>query len=106
MASVAKLFEGMPSAFDAEKAGDFNATVQFDLAGEDGGQWFVVIADGKCAVAEGTNEGSDATIHMEASDYVDMISGDLNPMQAFIQQKVKVEGDLNTVMKFQGLFGQ
>ena len=106
MASIAELFAGMPSAFDADKAGDFNATVQFDLSGDDGGQWFVTIGDGKCTVEEGTREEVEATIHMEASDYVDMISGDLNPMQAFIQQKVKVEGDLNTVMKFQGLFGQ
>lgn len=105
MASVAELFEKMPDMFDAERAGDFNATVQIDLSGEDGGQWFVAIADGKCNVEEGASEEAVATVHMEASDYVDMMSGDLNPMQAFIQQKVKVEGDLNAVMKFQGLFG-
>ena len=53
MASVAELFAGMPGLFDAEKAGDFNAIVQIDLSGEDGGQWFVTIADGKCTVEEG-----------------------------------------------------
>jgi putative sterol carrier protein len=105
MASVAELFEKMPSMFDAEKAGNFTATVQIDLSGEGGGQWVVAIADGQCTVEEGSDEEADATVHMEASDYVDMMSGDLNPMQAFIQQKVKVEGDLNAVMKFQGLFG-
>ena len=105
MASVAELFERMPSMFDADKAGDFDTTVQIDLSGEDGGQWLVIIADGKCSVEEGTSEEAAATVHMEASDYVDMMSGELNPMQAFIQQKVKVEGDLNAVMKFQGLFG-
>jgi len=104
MATAATLFGEMPNAFNAEKAGDMDATVQFDLSGEDGGQWNVTVAEGVCSVEEGTIDEPTATIRMEASDYVDMIAGRLDPMTAFIQQKVKVEGDLNTVMKFQTLF--
>jgi putative sterol carrier protein len=105
MASVAKLFESMPQAFDAEKAGDLNATVQFDLSGEDGGQWYVVVADGECGVEEGAADSPTATIRMDADDYTALVAGDLNAMEAFMQQKIRVEGDLNTVMKFQNLFG-
>ncbi|MCI0394792.1 MAG: SCP2 sterol-binding domain-containing protein [Chloroflexi bacterium] len=104
MASVAELFERMPEAFKADKAGDMNATVQFDLSGEGGGQWYVVVANGDATVEQGTAANATATIRMAASDYHDMVTGKLNPMTAFIQQKVKVEGDLNTVMKFQTLF--
>jgi putative sterol carrier protein len=106
MASMAKLFEEMPNVFDADKAGDFDATVQFMLTGEDGGEWYVVIAGGEINVEQGTAESPTSTIHMEASDYADMVSGELNPMTAFMQQKVRIEGDLNTVMKFQTLFDQ
>ena len=105
MPSVARLFEEMPKAFDAEKAGDMNASVQFDLSGEGGGQWYVRVADGVCTVEEGQNDAPTATIHMEADDYKALIAGDLNAMEAFMQQKIRVEGDLNTVMKFQTLFG-
>jgi putative sterol carrier protein len=42
---------------------------------------------------------------MKADDYVALVAGDLNAMEAFMQQKIRVEGDLNTVMKFQSLFG-
>lgn len=105
MASVAQLFENMPKAFDASKAGDMNATVQFDLSGEDGGQWYVVVADGACDVEQGAAESPTATIRMDADDYADLVAGDLNAMEAFMQQKIRVEGDLNTVMKFQTLFG-
>lgn len=105
MPTVAELFEEMPKVFDAEKAGNFDATVQFKLTGEDGGDWYVAIADGEIDVEKGIAESPTATLHMEASDYVAMISGELNPMTAFMQQKVKVEGDLNSVMKFQTLFG-
>ena len=34
-----------------------------------------------------------------------MSGGTLNPMMAFMTGKVKVDGDLNTVMKFQSLVG-
>ncbi len=104
MASVAEMFEEMPNVFNAEKAGDMDATVQFDLSGEDGGQWYVTVADGSCTTEKGVVDKPKATIRMDAQDYVDMIAGRLDPMTAFIQQKVKVEGDLNTVMKFQTIF--
>ena len=104
MASVSEIFENMPDAFNAEKAGDLDATVQFDLSGEGGGTWYVVVADGTCEVKEGEMESPTATIRMEASDYAALVAGELDAMSAFMQQKIRVEGDLNTVMKFQNLF--
>ena len=105
MAATAELFERMPEFFDAEKAGDLNATVLFDLTGEGGGQWHVKGADGVCTTGEGAVEELTATIRMDATDYADMVAGRLNAMEAFMQQKIRVEGDLSTVMKFQTLFG-
>jgi putative sterol carrier protein len=104
MTSVSKIFENMPDAFNAEKAGDLDATVQFDLTGEGGGKWYVIVANGECEVEEGEYESPTATIRMEASDYAALIAGDLNAMSAFMEQKIRVEGDLNTVMKFQNIF--
>jgi putative sterol carrier protein len=105
MATLAEIFENMPQRFNAEKAGDMNATVQFDLSGDGGGQWYVVIADGAAAVEQGMAESPTATLKMTASDYQDLVGGKLNPMTAFMSGKVKVEGDLNTIMKFQSVFG-
>jgi putative sterol carrier protein len=104
MTSVSKIFENMPDAFNAEKAGDLDATVQFDLTGEGGGRWYVIVANGECEVKEGEYDSPTATIRMEASDYAALIAGELNAMSAFMEQKIRVEGDLNTVMKFQNLF--
>jgi putative sterol carrier protein len=105
MATVAELFERMPGQFQADKAGDMNAVILFDLSGEGGGQWSVAIADGACDVTTGAAENPKATVRMDAGDYKDMITGKLNPMMAFMSGKVKVEGDLNSVMKVQQLFG-
>ena len=105
MTTPADLFTKMPENFNADKAGDMNASVVFDLSGDNGGQWSVAIADGACTVNEGVIDSPKATVKMDASDYVDMITGKLNPMMAFMSGKVKVEGDLNTVMKVQQIFG-
>jgi putative sterol carrier protein len=104
MANAADIFDRMCEGFKPDRAANMNAVVQFDLSGEGGGQWYVKIADGSCEVNQGVTENATATLRMEASDYVDMIAGRLNPVNAFMMGKVKVEGDLNTVMKFQGLF--
>lgn len=104
MTTPADIFAKTPQNLITEKAGTMNASVAFDLSGENGGQWTVQIANGACTVDEGIADGADATISMAGSDYVDMMTGKLNPMMAFMGGKVKVSGDLNTVMKFQTLF--
>lgn len=104
MTTPADIFAKTPDNLMADKAGDMKAAVAFDLSGENGGQWTVKIADGACTVEEGLVDGADATISMTGSDYVDMMTGKLNPMMAFMGGKVKVSGDLNTVMKFQTMF--
>ena len=105
MATVAELFEKMPGQFQADKAAGMSAVILFDLSGEGGGQWSVTIADDTCTVVEGAADSPKSTVRMDAGDYHDMIVGKLNPMMAFMSGKVKVEGDLNTVMKFQQIFG-
>lgn len=105
MPTVAEIFEAMPARLDASKAAGLNMSIAFDLSGEQAAQKTLVIADGSAEIAEGISEGADATLIMDGDDYAAMISGELNPMTAFMTGKVKVEGDLGSVMKMQGLFG-
>ena len=105
MATPSELFAKMASQFNPEQAEGLNAVVQFNLSGDNGGNWFVTVADGQCDVGEGQAEEPTATVSMDGSDYVDMISGKLSPVTAFMGGKVKVDGDLAAVMKLQTAFG-
>ncbi len=105
MADLAAIFSGMKGKFNAEKAAGVNATVQFDLSGEGGGQWHASIADGNLDLEEGPAANPTATISMDADDFEKMSKGELNAMMAFMSGKIKVQGDLNTVMQFQSLVG-
>lgn len=104
MATPQELFDRLADQIDPEKAKDLNATLLFDLGGENGGQWHVALKDGAVKVNQGSVSDPTATVKMDAQDYVDLVAGRLNPVNAFMTGKVKVEGDLNAVMKFQTLF--
>ncbi len=104
--SVAEIFNNMPERFQADKAVGTNMGILFDLGGENGGQYFVDISNGELNVSQGAPAAApSATVKMSADDFKAMSSGSLNPMMAFMTGKIKVDGDLNSVMKFQSLVG-
>lgn len=104
--NAAEVFAQMPQAFLADKAGDLRAIFQFNLSGEGGGDWTVAIANGTCTVAEGNADKPDVTVSMVADDYVKMTTGELQPVAAFMQGRLKLQGDMNLAMKLQELFAR
>jgi hypothetical protein len=53
MPTVKETFDAMAGRFRAEKAAGVNATIQYDITGDQGGTWNAVIKDGTCAVNPG-----------------------------------------------------
>ena len=101
---AAEVFAQVDEAFDPQRAGKLRAVFQFNLSGQDGGDWFITVADQKCRVDTGTAEKSDVTVKMDADDFVKMVDGQLQPVVAFMQGRIKLEGDMNLAMKVQELF--
>jgi putative sterol carrier protein len=99
-----EVFDAMPAHFKPEEAGDMNATVQFDLSGEGGGQWHARLADGKLTVEPGTAAQPNITIITSADNFLALVNGELKPMPAFMTGKVKVKGNVSLLMKMQSLF--
>ena len=97
------IFAEMPNQLDANAAKGMNSTIQFNLSGDNGGQWYVHIKDGKAEVHEGTAPSANMTMSMSAQDYVDMTTGKLNGQMAFMSGKLKFKGSMGTAMKLQGL---
>lgn len=103
-AKIRKMMADMPGAFNADKAEGVDATIQYNLTGEDASQWWSRIVDGTCTVEEGVAENPTLTIAMDANDYVDMMAGRLDGMQAFMTGKIKVEGDIMLASRLMTLF--
>lgn len=94
----------MPKAFIPEKAQGVNATVQYHLTGEEGGDYIVEIANGACLVSPGTTVNPNLTLTADSQDYKDVILGKSNAMNAFMQGKLKLAGDLALAMKLINFF--
>lgn len=104
MPTVKETFDLMPSKFRADKATGINATIQYDISGDQGGNWHAVIKDGTCTVNSGPAATPNLTLSMAAQDWLDMIGGKLSGQMAFMSGKLKLKGDMGLAMKVGGLF--
>ncbi len=102
--TVAGLMEKMPGAFIPEKAQGVDAVVQFKFTGAEAGEWNATIKDGKVDVARGEHPSPRMTLTADSSDYIKIFTGELDGMQAFMQGKIKLAGDLNLAMKLMQMF--
>ena len=102
--TVAELMSKMPGAFIPEKALGLDAVIQFKFTGAEAGEWYATIKDGKVEVAQGVHPSPKMTLTADSADYVKIFTGELDGMQAFMQGKLKLAGDLNLAMKLTQMF--
>lgn len=105
MPTLKEVFAGLQEKLaDPSKMKGTTAIYQFELTGDDPGNYNVKFDDGVAAVTEGTADAPDITLTMDAEDFKNMIAGQLNPMMAFMSGKLKITGDMSLAMKLQALF--
>ncbi len=102
--SCKEAFQRMPSRFRKESSKGINAVYQFDLSGEGGGQWQVIVANEACEVKEGVNPSPSITISMSANDYLDMVANKLNAQVAFMSGRLRISGDMGLALRLQSMF--
>lgn len=103
---VQNLFPTMVDHFIPEKAGDMTATILFDLSGDNGGFFWIKIADGAATTGAGETPDPAMTVKASADDWFAVATGQMNPMQAFMTGKLKILGDMGLAMKMQTMFAQ
>jgi putative sterol carrier protein len=105
VSSAKEAFDFMEERFDAGKAAGVNGSILLDLTGEGGGKWVIKISDGDYKVVEGGIESPTTTLTMSAENFLGMVNGTVNAMAAFMQGKIKLQGDMGLAMRFQTIFG-
>ena len=66
----------------------------------------VVMLDGQANAVTEEDGQADTTIKVAWSDWEDMRDGKLDGMTAFMQGKLKVEGDMSAAMQLQGVLAK
>ena len=97
-------FEGMKAALNPEKAQD--CVIGYELTEGDTTHAYAVVIKDKAASYE-KRDPSDArvTLGLTVPDYLRLISGELDGMQAFMQGKLKLKGDMMFAQQVPQMFG-
>lgn len=102
---LAQIFDGMAAAFAPEAAAGQSAIVQYDIAAPDGTRSYqLVVAGGKCAVQKGPGDPARVTLGLSLADFLRMIAGKLDGMQAFMTGKLRLSGDMMFAQVMQSWF--
>ena len=100
MASEIREFIGrIPNPLTLENLEGTKALVQFSITGEGGGEWVANIHDNICEIEEGSTEDPDLSLKAKADEAMKLISGELDPMKAYMTGKVRVVGNLMLGLK-------
>lgn len=99
-----RVFHYMPLIFNREAGADVEATYQFTMEGDGGGQWSIKVGNGRAESADGPAEAFDAEIKTKPDLWMDLSQGDLNPVWAITTRKVQLGGNPALAMKLSNLF--
>ena len=104
---LGQIFTGMCEAFLPEKAGSQSAVIQYDITAAGKSYTYQLkVADGKCQVVKGSGGPAKTTLNLNVADFLRLITGKLNGMQAFMSGKLKITGDMMFAQVMQGWFRQ
>ena len=82
-----------------------NSIYEFNITGDNGGVWTVEINKDKGAVQAGSTGAAKCIVTAAAPDFMNIVSGKMNPQMAFMSGKLKIKGDMGLAMKLQKVIG-
>lgn len=103
--TLREIIAGMPLAFHASATGDLQAVIQFDVTGDEPGQYHLRIAGGTCRAYEGTHPAPTLTIHTPSDVWLRVIHGELDGAAGMVQGLYAIEGDMGLLTGMGRLFG-
>lgn len=102
--TIQNLMDRLPEFFLPEKAGGIQAVVQFELSGEQGGEWTVEIGKNTCRVENARSESADLLFQASAQDVLDIFYDRLDPISALMQGRLRLKGNFGLAYKLFELF--
>jgi putative sterol carrier protein len=102
--AISEFMIRMAAAFIPEKAAGIDATIQLKLTGAQAAEYYVTIKDGQCTFTQGMAPAAKLTVTAASDDFVKIFTGQLDGMQAFMQGKIRIAGDMNLALKLMNLF--
>lgn len=102
MASTADLFNNIESQFNPDAASGLDVVFQFNIDESD--TYHLIVKDSQCQLVPGEHPDPSVTLIMDEETLKEIVSGDLNGMQAFMAGRLKTEGDMMLATRLSDLF--
>jgi len=102
--NVEKVFNQIGSIVDKKIVEDVNGVFKFQVG--DMEPWFVDLKNGNGGVSKSFSDDHDVTMTLKSEDFVDLFTGKLNSTAAFMQGKLKIDGNMMMAMKLEKLMNQ
>jgi putative sterol carrier protein len=102
--NISEFMSRMTAAFVPEKATGIDATIQLKLTGAQAADWYVTIKDAKCTLSQGTVPVAKLTVTADSDNFIKIFTGQMDGMQAFMQGKLKIAGEMGLALKLLNLF--
>jgi nucleoside-diphosphate-sugar epimerase/putative sterol carrier protein len=102
-----EIFPGQARTSRLGKAAGLDIVVALDISGPGGGQWSCCWKDGELSrVRRGLDERAEVTCRLDTATFDAVIRGEQAPQQAFFDQRIELEGDVEIGLKLAVLFEQ
>ncbi len=104
--SIETFLSIMKYGFNSDGAAEADAVLQFDFSGEHPGSCQIKVEGGTIDTASGAQYEPSIVIETPFEVWMDIITGKLDPQQAFMEQKCKATGDFELLLKMGDWFGR
>ena len=101
MSTLTEAFQKIESRFNATAAAGLEVVFQFSVEDE---IHHLIVNDGSCSLHEGEHSDPSVTLIMDIPTFEEIVSGDLNGMQAFMAGRLRTEGDMMLATRLSDLF--
>lgn len=104
LTDVREVFEMLAKRLNPDAAQGLDAVLQFDITGDGGGTWVLLIRDGVCQVREEIHENPSVRLSMKGVTWLSIVNRELSAIQAFLRGRLKIKGDMSLAQKIPELF--
>ncbi|MGB0387032.1 MAG: SCP2 sterol-binding domain-containing protein [Ardenticatenaceae bacterium] len=102
--TIKELFERMPDHVNESAIEGVDKTIQFNVTGDEPGNYSLVVQGGEVEVQAGEADDPDATINTDSDVWLKISRGELNGAVAFMTGEFTAEGDVMLLMSMQSWF--
>ena len=104
--TVQQAIEGMTLSINTDEAKDMIATIQFHLSGNDCGDYYLSIAEGKCDFIVGVAPDPTLTINTPADVWLKIARKEMKGAVALMSGKYKASGKMGLLLKMDKIFSR